>query len=84
MSQKKVDKYKEEKANRQQIMKKQKMNRILHAIIAIVIAVGLVGWFSVSLVRSQLAKREPVPTVIDGTSIDGFMADLESKISAEQ
>jgi hypothetical protein len=53
MSQEKVNKYKEEKANRKKILKKQKIKKILFrfvfAVIAIAIAVFL-GWSIYDLV----------------------------------
>lgn len=83
MSQQKVDKYKQEKANRQQIMKKQKMTRIAHILLALVIGVGLVGWFGVSLVRSRLAEREPVPTQIQGAAVENYLTEMDKLLADE-
>ena len=83
MSQQKVDKYKEEKANRQKSMRKQKRSRVLRMTLAVLIVGALVGWFSISLVQSHLAKREPVPTVINDTAINGFMTELDELITEQ-
>lgn len=49
MSQAKVDKYKEEKANRKQIMKKEKRMHILRCTVATLVIVALLGWIGVSV-----------------------------------
>ena len=44
MSQAKVDRYKEEKKNRKQTMKKEKRNRVLARSLGVVIAAAVVCW----------------------------------------
>ena len=44
MSQKKVDRYKQEKANRKKIMRKQKMMNIARKTVLTVVALALVAW----------------------------------------
>ena len=64
MSQEKVDRYKEEKANRKKNMAKAKRNRILTYIIVIVVVVLIAAWIIYSAIssvlRSQAAKQTPV------------------------
>ena len=79
MSQKKVDAYKEEKKNRQQIMKKEKMARRLEAILAAVICIALIGWFSYAVImhaRSS-APVETVTTTLDMSAVDEYMTGLD-------
>ena len=45
MSQAKVDKYKEQKKNRDKIMKREKRERILAEVIVCVVVVALIGFF---------------------------------------
>ena len=78
MSQQKVDQYKKEKANRQQIMKKQKRIRGLRIFLVVAGLAALVAWFSVSVARSRIASREPVSTVIDSASVDGYLDALDA------
>ena len=47
MSQEKVDRYKQEKANRKQIMRKQKAMGIVRKLILAVVAIALVGMVGV-------------------------------------
>ena len=44
MSQEKVDRYKKDKANRKQIMRKQKMMSIVRKAVLSLAALALVGW----------------------------------------
>ncbi len=79
MSQKKVDAYKEEKRNRQQIMKKEKMTRRLEALLAAVICIALVGWFSISVIM-QVRNSAPVETVttsLDLSALDDYTVKLD-------
>ena len=79
MSQKKVDAYKEEKKNRQQIMKKEKMARRLEAILAALICVALIGWFSYAVImhaRSS-APVETVTTTLDMGPVDEYVTGLD-------
>ena len=48
MSQEKVDKYKKEKANRKQIMRKERMMGIVRKAVLSVVAIALVGWIAYS------------------------------------
>ena len=48
MSQAKVDRYKEEKANRQEIMQKEKRNRMLWKVGGGLVAIVAIGWIGFS------------------------------------
>ena len=77
MSQEKVDRYKKEKANRQQIMKKEKRRLALSstALIAAIAALGI--WFGVSVYQ----KSQPVQTEYystNFTALDDYMNSLSS------
>ncbi len=48
MSQAKVERYKEEKANRKQIMKKEKVKSIAGRTVGAVICIALIGWIGYS------------------------------------
>lgn len=80
MSQAKVDKYKQEKANRQQIMKKEKrMHRIEMTAIALVGAV-LVGWFGYSVYDKVSSGEVAKKTVIfDNDAVQEYLSDLSAE-----
>ena len=44
MSQEKVDRYKQEKVNRKQIMRKQKLMNNMRKGVLVVVALALIGW----------------------------------------
>ena len=48
MSQEKVDRYKKEKANRKQIMRKQKIMNVVRKAVLSLAALALVGWLGYS------------------------------------
>ena len=48
MSQEKVDKYKKEKANRKQIMRREKMANLLRKCVVGIVGLILVGWIGYS------------------------------------
>lgn len=58
MSQEKVDRYKEEKANRQQIMKKQKLRTLFYKGIAGLVCLLVVWWIGYSVYQDKQEKAE--------------------------
>ncbi|MBS6194345.1 MAG: hypothetical protein KH828_02020 [Clostridiales bacterium] len=80
MSQAKVDKYKEEKANRQQIIKKQKrMHRMEMTALALV-GVVFVGWIGYSVydkVSNSEAAKETV--VFDASAVQDYITELAAE-----
>ena len=75
MSQKKVDAYKQAKANRAQTIKKEKMILKLEKAAAIVICIAAVGWigFSVKDKAEQSVQKE---TVMDTSALDEYLNTL--------
>lgn len=81
MSQKKVDEYKRQKANREQIMKKEKRMRALSRCVAVLVLVAIVGWLGYS-VYGQVEKSQEAKvteTVMDASAIDGYLNGLDSE-----
>lgn len=58
MSQEKIDRYKEEKANRKKELAKQKRNALLGKIAGVVVVVALLGWIGWSGYRSHQQQKE--------------------------
>ena len=76
MSQAKVDKYKQEKANRKEIMAKEKRNRMIAKVCGGVICGILAVWIGVSTVDFIIENR-PVDTIYCTTSaIDDYLSSL--------
>lgn len=87
MSQEKVDKYKKEKANRQQIMKREKRRTRLGVTAAVIVTVGLIGWFGTAVyqnVKTTAAANTSAETVvIDTTDTETYVSNLNAEMSAE-
>jgi Mn2+/Fe2+ NRAMP family transporter len=80
MSQAKVDRYKKEKANRKQIMRREKMERTLSAICGVVIVAAICVWagFSVySKSTGSTAATESSTVSVNTDAIDNYTHSLE-------
>ena len=67
MSQEKVNRYKEEKANRKEILAKEKRKQAVTKVCAGVIALALVGWIGDSVY--DMAKR-------DASALDSYLSSM--------
>lgn len=85
MSQAKVDKYKQNKKNRAQIMKRQKRNAMIAKILGGVVAVVLVCWIGVSIYNVVNPETSSTYTV-DAAALDDYLNQLaaESETDAEE
>ncbi len=77
MSQEKVDRYKEEKANRKQNMKKEKAANAVRKCIVTVCGLLLVGWIGYSAYDIYDSGKEPQKVQIDYQSFDTFAQDIK-------
>ena len=83
MSQAKVDRYKEEKRNREQIIKKQKRDWMLVKAGISVLIIVVVGWLGMAVYETVTAP-EPITAenmetyTVDTTAIDEYLYDLSS------
>ena len=76
MSQAKVDQYKKEKANRKQIMAKEKAKRTIAKICGAIVGIAVVVWIGVSAVAFVKANI-PVETIYAKTdAIDDYLTEL--------
>ena len=79
MSQEKVTRYKEEKANRKAIMKKQKRAAIIRNCISGVITVAVLGWVGYSGVTYYI-ENKPRPSVdINYTAVGDYIDALTAE-----
>lgn len=82
MSQAKVDKYKAEKANRKEIMAKEKRQKMLVKIVGSIIGVVLVAWIAVSAGVSIYNSRPVDKIYVTTAGLDEYLNGL-SKEEAE-
>lgn len=79
MSQEKVNKYKEEKANRKETMKKARRVSLVRNIVASVVLVAAVGWVGYSGV-TYIIDKQPRPEVsVDYTALDEYSKSLTAE-----
>lgn len=78
MSQEKVNKYKEEKANRKQIIKKEKRNRIIGRIIGAIVCLAIVGWIGFSIYDSTSKSIASSQTEVDFTAVDDYFSAMNA------
>lgn len=76
MSQEKVDRYKEQKANRKQIMKKEKRMRALRNAAACFVFVAVIGWIGFSGYQSYEENKTYEKAEVDYTSVADYMNGL--------
>ncbi len=81
MSQEKVTKYKEEKANRKAIMKKEKIARIVRSCVFALVcacAIGWIGWSGVDYYQNNKPRKQ---VTVDFNALndyaDGLTAESE-------
>ena len=75
MSQKKVDAYKAQKANREKIMKKEKLVLGLEKLAALVVCIVAVCWIGYSVYGKVTEGQEDVKveTVMDTSALDSYL-----------
>ncbi len=83
MSQEKVDRYKNEKANRKKIMKKQKAMQIVRNTIMSVAALALIGWLGYSAYDLYVQSQPREVAEVDYTAIDDYASSLTSDDQSE-
>lgn len=79
MSQAKVDRYKEQKANRKTLMKKEKRNRILRRLAALVVCVAVVGFIGYSGYKRYEANQPRSSYEVNYSSIDNYLSGLDGE-----
>ena len=76
MSQAKVDRYKQEKANRKKIMKKQRMMNILRKCVLSLAAIALVGWLGYSAYVTHESKQERAVAEVNYDAVNNYLSGL--------
>ena len=79
MSQEKVDRYKQDKANRKQIMRKQRtMNFVRKGVLALV-ALALIGWLGYSAYDMYESGKERVVAEVNYDSVTDYLNSLTTE-----
>ena len=83
MSQAKVDQYKKEKANRKEILAKEKRQKKIVKICGSTILVVLVAWIGISTADFIYESRPKDKVYVQTTEIDKYLEDLYEDESTE-
>ena len=76
MSQEKVAKYKEAKANRKEMMKKQKRVKMLRSTVIGVICVAVLGWIGYSAVDFYQNNQPRDSVEVDYAAVDDYLESI--------
>ena len=83
MSQKKVDKYKQDKANRQKIMRREKILRRVELTAVAVVLAALLVWFCMAVYQNSrekaLENADAVTTSVDLTAVESYLDGLTAE-----
>ena len=84
MSQKKVDQYKEQKANRKEIIKKEKRILLIEKIIGTVVVILAVVWVGFSIFNKVTEKPaseegQVIETTFNTSALDDYLDALQSE-----
>lgn len=75
MSQEKVDKYKKEKANRQKLMRRERIIHHLEMTGIALVCVLAIGWVGYSIYDTAASKVNDA-IVVDNTAVDSYISGL--------
>ena len=81
MSQAKADRYKTEKANRKQIMRKQKMMNFARKAVLSLAALALIGWLGYSAWDMYESGKERVVAEVNYDSVTEYLNNLYADTS---
>ena len=84
MSQEKVNRYKQEKANRKKIMRKQKAMSIVRKAVLSVAALALVAWLGYSAYDMYESGKERVVAEVNYDAITNYLNGLAADESASE
>lgn len=76
MSQEKVARYKEEKANRKEMMRKEKTKRFFRKCVVSVIAIAVIGWIGYSAYDSLASKKPRQTAEVDYSEFETYLQGL--------
>lgn len=82
MSQAKVDRYKEEKANRKKIMRREKIANKLRKCVVGIVAIALVFWIGYSAYNMYESSRPVKEAKVNYQSIDTFNQEIATAAAA--
>ncbi len=83
MSQEKVDRYKQEKANRKKIMRKQRIMSVVRKCVLTLAGLALVGWLGYSAYDMYESGRERAVAEVNYDAVTNYVNSLTEETSVE-
>ena len=83
MSQEKVDRYKQEKANRKKNMKKEKFGNVIRKCVVGLVGIALVGWIGYSAYDIYESGKERTVSEVNYDAVSDYLNGLNAEGSAE-
>lgn len=83
MSQEKVDRYKKEKANRKQIMRKQKMMNFVRKGVLTIVALALIAWLGYSAYDMYESGKDRVVAEVNYDSVTNYLNSLAAQTETD-
>ena len=78
-----VDRYKQEKVNRKQIMRKQKLMNNMRKGVLVVVALALIGWLGYSAYDIYESGKERTVSEVNYDAVSDYLNGLNAEGSAE-
>lgn len=76
MSQEKVERYKQEKANRKKIIKKQRIMSVVRKCVLGLAALALVGWLGFSAYQTHESNQERAVAEVNYDAVNNYLSQL--------
>ena len=76
MSQEKVERYKKEKANRKQTIKKQRMMNVVRKCVLSLAALALIGWLGYSAYDTYTSNQEREVVTVNYDALNTYLSGL--------
>ncbi|MCI8885458.1 MAG: hypothetical protein HFG87_05675 [Dorea sp.] len=76
MSQEKVDRYKKEKANRKENLRREKLHNVMHKCAVCLVGIVLIGWIGYSAYGRYEESRSNQEALVDYSALTNLKTEL--------
>ena len=84
MSQEKVDRYKQEKANRKKSIAKEKLKKKLYIVAGAVVGIAFLGWIAWSIpAEKRAAEEERKQSIADSIAMSQLLDELNAQLASQ-
>ena len=84
MSQEKVDRYKQEKANRKKTIAKEKLKKKLYIVAGAVVGIAFLGWIAWSIpAENRAAEEARQQSIDDSIAMSKLLEELQAQLATQ-